>query len=166
MTATLPLASFVGNGGAVTAAIVGGSRNFRISVTTSPRCLLSASSLPFRRKAFHRACLSGASLNSSVNARGASASKGVERWAWKEQTTRVVTSKRGSIKESALTLTPSRKRAPRRFSARRIRFLGQVEQTPKMRSTSNTTSEPRRTNLLCPDWAPNHVWAALRRFLN
>ena len=70
MTATLPLASFVGNGGAVTAAIVGGIRNFRISVTTSPRCLLSASSLPFRRKAFHRACLSGASLNSSVNARG------------------------------------------------------------------------------------------------
>jgi hypothetical protein len=32
------------------------------------------------QEAFHRACLSGASLNSSVNARGASASKGVERW--------------------------------------------------------------------------------------
>ena len=97
---------------------------------------------------------------------GASASKGVERCVWKEQTTRVVTSKRGSTKESALTLTPSRKRAPRRFSAPRIRFLGQVEQTPKMRSTSNKTSELRRKNLLCPDLAPNQVWAALRRFLN
>src|SRR5436853_4659358 len=97
---------------------------------------------------------------------GASAGKGVGRWPWKEQTTRVVTSKLGSIKESALTLTPSRKRTPRRFSARRIRFLGQVEQTPKMRSTSNKTSEPRRKTFLCPDLALNQVWAALRRFHN
>ena len=63
-------------------------------------------------------------------------------------------------------LHASQEKSAQKISARRIRFLGQVEQTPKMRSTSNKTSEPRRKNLLCPDVAPNQVWAALRRFLN